>query len=129
MAKYVGKIFRVSNKALKIKGKGTHYVHVKWYNPFTRKFRCKVITSLEDEKKLTNKKRDILKTSPFHKKSEQIFAVFSRNKYEKLRSGKITPIPAGKTKGFKVWSGYQETRDVRISALIGNEQEDMKIEK
>jgi len=85
MAKYVGKIFRVSNKALKIKGKGTHYVHVKWYNPFTRKFRCKVITSLEEEKKLTNRNREILKTSPFHKKSEKVFTVFSRNKYEKLR--------------------------------------------
>lgn len=129
MAKYVGKIFRVNNTALNIKRRGTHYVHVTWYNPFTRKFRCKVITSLEEEKRLSNNERTVLQTTPFHKKEENVYALFSRKKYNKLRNGKITPIPIIKTEGFGVWSGYQETRDVHINALKGKEERGMKIKK
>ena len=129
MAKYVGKIFKVSNAALHIKGNGTHYVHVKWYNPFTHKFRCNVITSLEQTTTLIGEERSILNTTPFHKKEENVYALFSRHKYNKLRSGKITPIPITKTEGFEVWSGYQETRDVYITALKGNEQKNMTIKK
>ena len=48
MPKYVGKIFKVDNRTLKLKGSSTHYVHVKLYNPFTRKFKCRIVTSLEN---------------------------------------------------------------------------------
>lgn len=129
MAKYVGKIFRVNNTALHIKRRGTHFVHVKWYNPFTRKFRCKVITSLEDKKRLPTNKRKNLHAMTFHKENEDTYCLFSRNKYEDLRNGKIVPISVHKTSGFNVWSGYQETRDVHISALKGKEQKNMKIKK
>lgn len=129
MAKYVGKIFRVSNKALKIKGKGTHYVHVKWYNPFTRKFRCNVITSLEDKRDLPKEKRHNLHVMTFHKEDERTYHLFSRDKYEDLRNGQIVPIPVHKSKGFKVWSGYKETRDLTAKALKGNEQKHLHIEK
>ena len=129
MAKYVGKIFKVNNTALNIKRHGTHYVHVKWYNPFTRKFRCKVITSLEKEQKLSVEERRVLQTTPFLKKEEGTYLLFSKNKYNKLRNGKIVPIPATKTEGFGVWSGYQDTRDVHINALKGKEQKHMKIKK
>lgn len=49
MAKFVGKIFRIPDRYLKnILGNGAHFVHVTWYNPKNHKFRCKVITSLEE---------------------------------------------------------------------------------
>lgn len=35
MAKYVGKIFKVNNRDLNIKGNSSHFVEVKWFNPFT----------------------------------------------------------------------------------------------
>ena len=63
MAKYVGKIFKVNNQKLNIRGKGYHFVHVKWFNPVTRKFRCRVITSLEDEHAKSNIEKDVLNYS------------------------------------------------------------------
>ena len=129
MAKYVGKIFKVNNTALHIKRRGTHYVHVKWYNPFTRQFRCNVITSLEDKKVLSDNEKKILSTTPYHKEKDDMYNLFSKRKYTKLRNGEIKPIPVQKTKGFDVWSGYQEMRDVHINVLKGNEQKHLKIEK
>ena len=70
MAKYVGKIFRVNNKTLRIKGSGSHFVHVKWYNPFTHKFRCYVITSLEEKKVLSPGERNNLHIMAYHKENE-----------------------------------------------------------
>lgn len=129
MAKYVGKIFRVNNAALNIKRRGTHYVHVKWYNPFTRKFRCKVITSLEDKKILSDEEKRILSSTPYHKERDNTYNLFSKRKYSKLRNGEIQSIPVQKTKGFNVWSGYSGSRDLLISALKGNEQKHLKIDK
>ena len=129
MAKYVGKIFRVNNAALNIKRRGTHYVHVKWYNPFTRKFRCKVITSLEDKKILSDEEKRILSSTPYHKERDNTYNLFSKRKYSKLRNGEIQSIPVQKTKGFNVWSGYSGSRDLFISALKGNEQKHLKIDK
>ena len=129
MAKYVGKIFRVNNRRLNIKRKGTHYVHVKWYNPFTRKFRCKVITSLEDKKVLSNEEKKMLSTTPYHKEKDNTYNLFSKRKYSKLRNGDIEPIPIKKTKGFGLWSGYQGTKDLNINDLKGNEQKHLRIDK
>ena len=129
MAKYVGKIFRVNNTALHIKRRGTHYVHVKWYNPFTRKFRCKVITSLEDKKTLSDKEKRVLSSTPYHKEKDNTYNLFSKRKYTKLRNGEIQPIPIQKTKGFAVWSGYSGTRDLHISVLKGNAQKHLNIKK
>ena len=61
MAKYVGKVFRVDNKTLKLKGRSAHYVHVKWYNPFTRMFKCRVLTSLENRQLLVDNKSSALR--------------------------------------------------------------------
>ena len=131
MAKYVGKIFKVNNKALKIKGSGTHYVHVKWYNPFTRKFRCNIITSLENKKELDeNQRRNLhLMTFSKEKRNSELYYVFNRQKYNKLRNGKIVPIPFSKTQGFEVWSGYSDVKNLHISSLKNNEQKHMKIKK
>ena len=129
MAKYVGKIFKVNNAALKVKRNGSHYVHVKWYNPFTRRFRCKVITSLETRKTLLGKEKRVLGSSLFHRESDDEYSIFNKKKYERLRKGHITPIPISKTKGFGVWSGYEETRDLHISVLKGNEQKHLSIKK
>ena len=129
MAKYVGKIFKVNNQKLNIRGKGYHFVHVKWYNPVTRKFRCRVITSLEKEQKLVGSEREILKNTPYFSKRDDTFALFSKSKYKKLREGKIEPIPTTKTQGFDVWGGYYETRFLSRKVLRGKEQKDMHIRK
>ena len=130
MAKYVGKVFRVDDKKLKIRGNGAHYVYVKWYNPFTRKFRCRVITSLENRKVIPERERHgVLSSNSYYKIDEKTYNIFNRRKYEKLRNGDIEPIPAKKTKGFKVWSGFFDARDVHITALKGNEQKNLSIKK
>ncbi len=106
MAKYVGKIFRVPNKFLGLKGEKTHNVYVSWFNPFKRKFNVKIITSLEDKKSFNDysyKKGDC---AVFDEKDKSHF-VLNRSKYVKLRQGKITPIPFNKCENFKVWSGFQ----------------------
>ena len=129
MAKYVGKIFKVNNAALKIKRNGAHYVHVTWFNPFTKRFRCKVITSLEDKFDLKDKNKRILGAGPFHKVSDDIYCVFSKGKYERLRAGKISPISVSKTKGFNIWIGYEDVKTVHISALKGKAQKHLSILK
>ena len=129
MAKYVGKIFRVNNAILNIRRRGSHYVHVKWYNPITHKFRCKVITSLEDKKVLSDKEKRILSSTPYYKEKDNTYNLFSKRKYAKLRNGEIEPIPVKKTKGFDVWSGYSSVRDVHIRVLKGNEQKHLSIKK
>ena len=100
MAKYVGKIFQVANRHLGIKKQGCHYVHVTWYNPFSRKFRCKVITSLEDKHVLSKTERKILGTTPFYL-SDRTYYLFRKKLYPDIREGNITPIPVPKTEGFE----------------------------
>ena len=130
MAKYVGKVFKVDDKKLKIRGNGAHYVYVKWYNPFTRKFRCRVITSLENRKVIPERERhSVLSSNSYYPVDNNTYNIFSRHKYIKLRSGIIEPIPVNKMKGFDLWSGYSGTRDVHITALKGNEQEKLSIRK
>ena len=129
MAKYVGKIFRVTNKDLKIKGKGVHYVNVTWYNPVTHKFKCKIITSLEDKKALSNEEKYLLNIVPYNREGGNTYNLFARRKYAKLRIGEIEPIPVQKLKGFSVWSGYSGERDLSINVLKGKEQKHLKIEK
>ena len=128
MAKYVGKIFKVNNAALKVKGTGTHYVHVQWYNPFTRMFRCRIITSLENRKFLGENKR-ALGSTPYHKNEDGSYSFFEKQKYSKLRAGKIQAISVLKTRGFDTWHGYEGTRDLHIRALKGNEQKHLSIKK
>lgn len=129
MAKYVGKIFKVNDKDLKIRGNGSHFIHVTWYNPFKRKFRCKVITSLEDKKVLEGKQIKSSRLTP-HVKRGNIFNLFKKKKYNKLRNGHIQPIPITKTEGFDVWSGYDETRDLDLNTLKSAKiQPDKKIKK
>ena len=129
MAKYVGKIFKVNNATLKIKRNGAHYVHVKWFNPFTKRFTCKIITTLEDKRELRGDEKRVLGTGPFHREQGDLYSIFSKGKYERLRKGDIVPIPVSKTKGFGVWTGYEHTRHVQISALKGKEQKHLSIKK
>ena len=56
------------------------------------------------------KEREILKSTPYVYKGDDVFALFVMKKYTKIREGVIEPIPITKTKGFDVWGGYQETR-------------------
>ncbi|MBE6645963.1 MAG: hypothetical protein E7612_11445 [Ruminococcaceae bacterium] len=127
MAKYVGKIFRIDNRTLKLKGASTHYVHVKWYNPFTRLFRCRVVTSLENRIFLGENKRT-LGSTPYHKNEDQSYSLFEKQN-SKLRSGKIEPIPISKAKGFDSWHGYEGTRYLHARHLKGKERKNLIIKK
>ena len=129
MAKYVRKIFKVNNAALKLKRDGAHYVHVKWFNPFTKRFRCRVITSLENKRELKGDDKRMLGSGPFHRVSGDIYNTFNKGKYERLREGHITPIPVSKSESFGLWIGYEEMKDVHISVLKGKEQKHLKIKK
>lgn len=128
MAKYVGKIFRVDNKTLKLKGSSTHYVHVKWYNPFTRMFKCRIVTSLEKRKFLGENKSALVST-PYHKNEDGSYSFFEKQKYSKIRSGKIEPISVSKTKGFDYWHGYEGTRYLHARQLKDKEQKQLSIKK
>ena len=128
MAKYVGHIFKVNNAALGIKRSGSHYVHVKWFNPFSRKFWCKIITSLEERKSLDQIKAS-KKAKICLKGGGDDFYIFAERKYAKLRNGEIVPIPVDKTEGFSVWSGYYGSRYLARSKLKGNRKLHMKIKK
>lgn len=130
MAKYVGKIFKVSNNKLKIKGNDAHYVHVKWYNPFSKKFKCKVITSLEDKVVLNDDNRKNLHNAiGYYDKRSNSFSFFDKKKYTKLRNGEITPLPISKLTGFDVWSGYSGTKYLKKEDLKGNVKNTMRIKK
>ena len=128
MAKYVGKIFKVDNTKLKIHGKEAHYVHVKWYNPFTRMFKCRIVTSLEKREFLGDNKR-ALGSTPYHKNEDGSYSFFEKQKYSKIRSGKIEPISVSKTKGFNYWHGYEGTRYLHARHLKGKEQKHLSIKK
>ena len=128
MAKYVGKIFKIDNKTLKLKGGRTHYVHVKWYNPFTRKFKCKIVTSLENRKFLGDNK-SVLGSTPYQRNEDGSYSLFEKQKYSKIRSGKIEPISVLKTKGFGFWHGYEGTRYLQARHLKGKEQKQLGIKK
>lgn len=130
MAKYVGKIFKVPNNKLGIHSSGAHYVHVAWYNPFKRKFRCKVLTSLEEKKELIGKQIKQTGKTAYAKGSGNTFFLFKKRKYKLLREGKIQSIPVQNLQGFDVWSGYMDSRDLHISVLKNSKyQKDMKINK
>lgn len=126
MPKYVGHIFKLNNAALRVKGIGTHYVHVKWYNPFKKLFYCKVITSLEHKRDSYDYKQ--LSKVPHRFNNGQCY-VFSKQKYKRLRDGKIVPIPMNETKGFERWSGYEGVRYLSAEKLKGKKQENMQIKK
>lgn len=129
MAKYVGKVFKVPDRHLGIRGKGAHMIKITWYNPFKRLFYGRVITSLEDRKVLNSEERKYLHLQNYHKESENVFLLMKRNKYEKLRNGKITPIPVTKAKGLDVWSGYSERKRIHISKLKNKRPEKVVISK
>ena len=116
MAKYVGKVFSVPNNKLGVRRSGTHYVHVKWYNPFKKLFFCRIMTSLEKKKtseELTtdDKKKRIIR------KRRDFYHVFEEQKFDRLRNGDITPIPVGKIEGSDVWSGYENSVYLKRSVL------------
>lgn len=118
MAKYVGKIFKVNNKDLNIKGNGSHFVEVKWFNPFNKKFKCNVITSLEDEYPKSNINKDVLRYNcRYFNKETQKHCVLNNDKYRKMRFGVIKPIPFNKTENFNVWSAYAESVTLHKSKL------------
>ena len=132
MAKYVGKIFKVANNKLGIRNNGAHNVHVTWYNPLKRKFRCKVITSLESEETLIGKQRKKLDRTPYVRKvgTKDDFYLFKRSKYRSLRNGTLTPIPTTKVDGLSHWSAYGNTVDLTVNDLKkSKEQSDIKIKK
>ena len=140
MAKFVGKIFKVSNNKLGVRNDGAHNVHVVWYNPFKhnyewlefRRVLFRSITSLESEKELNGKELKQLKTTPYVKKrgTKNTFQLFKRNKYAKVRKGEIVPIPESKLQGFAVWSGYQNTVELSLDDLKkAKAQNDKKILK
>ena len=132
MAKFIGKIFKVPNSKLGIRTSGAHNVHVVWYNPFKRKFRCKVLTSLEKEKELSGKEYNELKRTPYVKKrgTKSTFSLFKLNKYAKVRNGTLTPIPVTKTSGLPLWSAYSETVELGVNDLKKSKaQPHVKIKK
>ena len=130
MAKYVGKIFEVPNVHLRIKGSKTHKVHVKWYNPFKRKFKCNVLTSLEEKIPLTSDNRKGMhRKVGYYDKTSDTFFQFDKGKYAKIRNGKIMLIPRDKLQGFELWSGYEGTRYLSKNVLEGRLKNELKIKK
>ena len=69
MAKYVGKIFKISDNKLGIHGTGAHMVKITWYNPIKRIFYGRVITSLEERKVLKPEDRKFLHLQNYHRES------------------------------------------------------------
>ena len=129
MAEYVGHIFKISNKVLRLPRRGTHYVHVTWFNPRTKMFRCKIITSLERQMNLPKDRRQILSTGPSAHIEGDTFNLYDARTYKKLRAGVITPIPTTKSHGFPVWSGYFGVRELGIQQLVGNKSKNKHIDK
>ena len=117
MAKYVGKVVQLPNSILKLQGSGTHYVHVKWFDPKSKLFHCKVITSLEERVVFSKGKKKMGKSPYFREKGSPVVNVFLRGKYEEVRKGLIDPIPIGKTSGFDGWVGYFESRQLTLHTL------------
>lgn len=128
MAKFVGKIFRVSNSKLKIHGNDIHHVKVKWYNPFNHKFKCRVITSLEErvDKTALNGETAKVACSVYNTKTKT-HCLLSKTKYKQLRNGKIEPIPITECENFDVWSGYSKT--VYLTKKDLKRKSNMKIKK
>ena len=130
MAKYVGKIFRINNSKLKIRGNDVHYIHVKWFNPFSRKFKCRVITSLEDMKhKTTVNKSYLEKVYSSYNNERESFCILNKKKYKKLRNGYIEPIPLDRCVNFDVWAGFTKTVNLSRSDLIKGDETEMSIKK
>lgn len=118
MAKYVGKIVRINNKTLRIREDGVHFVHIQWFNPVTKKFYCRVLTSLEH----------VLDANPNPSDGEPMIAGKSKKykfytinprKYSQLINGKFQIIPLRKTRGFDLWGAYHQIRHLHISQLRG----------
>ena len=129
MAKYVGKIFKIPDKHLRLRGNGAHMVKITWYNPLKRIFYGRVITSLEERKVLTKEDKKFLHLQTYHREQDDVFLLLKRNKYEKIRNGNITPIPVTKAKGLSVWSGFSERKKIHISKLKNLHPEKVVIEK
>lgn len=130
MAKYVGKIFKVSNPKLKIHGNDIHHVSVKWYNPFTHMFKCRVITSLEDKVSQPELKGDTAKVAcATYDAKTKTHSVLNKRKYKQLRNGSIEPIPINKCENFDVWSGFSKTVYLSKKDLKLNNVSKMKIKK
>ena len=129
MAKYVGKVFKIPDRNLGIRGKGVHLVKIVWYNPFKRLFNGKVVTSLEERKVLTKEDKKNLHLRTYYKENNDTYVFIKRNKYERLRNGSIEPIPIGKTKGLSVWSGYSGNKKIHISLIKGKKPENVTIKK
>ena len=110
MAKYVGHVVQLSNSALKLPGAGTHYVHVQWFNPRTKKFHCRIVTSLEHKISFSKGKKQMGKSPFYREKNDSVVYVFKRGHYEDIRNGTIVPVPVEKTSGFKTWIGLFESR-------------------
>ena len=90
MAKFVGKIFKVSNNKIGIRNDGAHNVHVVWYNPFKRKFRCKVITSLESAAQKT--RSDCLNVTNMRKSVRVKLCLFPKVNCKALLYGQVIRI-------------------------------------
>ncbi len=130
MAKYVGKIFKVPNSKLKIHGNDIHYVSVKWYNPFTHMFKCRVITSLEDKVSLSSLKGETAKIACIsYDPKTKTNLLLNKRKYKQLRNGSIEPIPINKCENFDVWSGFAKTIYLSKKDLKLNNKRNMKIKK
>lgn len=110
MAKYVGKIFRVSNTKLGLRGNSTHYVYVQWYDMKNKDFKCRVLTSLEKEKKFSKNDpgKFILWKSLFHRNTDDTFCIFKKQDYELIRNGEIEPIPMNKLENASHWHGFMK---------------------
>ncbi len=130
MAKYVGKIFKVPNKELKLHGRDIHHVHVQWYNPHNHMFKCRVITSLEEAVPLgaLPKEPKKLICSTYDSQTGE-HAVLTKTKYKQLRNGGIEPIPINQCENFKTWSGFSKTVYLSKSDLKLKNKSNMQIKK
>lgn len=130
MAKYVGKIFRSNNNLLGIHKAGSHFVHVKWYNPFKRHFYCKVLTSLSENvtANTDKEKRNLLKGKIVYKLADTKYQIIDRKNITLIKEGNVEPISQSRLINFKNWTGYSKNVILNKNDLISdNDTHKMKI--
>jgi len=110
MAKFVGKVFRIPDRYLGIKGHGTHYVKISWFDPREKIFHGKIITSLEEHLPKSSMTPNDFRYRSHKRINNDLFAVVNNKKITDMRDGKIVPIPVSNAKGLERWSGYSGER-------------------
>ncbi len=129
MAKYVGKVFKIPDRHLGIRGKGSHYVKISWFDPHEKIFHGQVITSLEEHLPKSGLTSDDFRYRVHKKVGDDLYAVVKKRKIIDIREGRVVPIPIRKAEGLKVWSGFSGAVRFNLPFLSKFSPSGIKIKK